>query len=194
MPTPRSRLAAASVGGMVYAVGGLVGGDKGGCEDSGAVEVFDPERGTWIKGPPLNIGRHAHAAVAWRGHVWVLGGYATEQGSEPLATVESMDPRWRTWRPEPPMVHGRAWFVATADQATGAVVALGNGTGGSPGPERLSGGSRWTVDAATDLTGRRAAGTSVEGVVWIIGGEDAGGATARRYDARAGRWVEEARR
>jgi len=187
MPTPRSRLAAAVLGGRIYAIGGLTGGDRDGCADSAIVEAFDPTAGAWIPMPPMPTPRHAHAAVAARGRIWVLGGFSTARSLGPMPVVESFDPAAGAWRAEKPMRSARAWFVAGAHADT--LVALG----GASGPEQWpAGAGEWAALPVADLPGRRAAGAVVDGVVWILGGEGAENVTrTRRFDIRRGCWAEE---
>ncbi len=92
LPTPRSEVAVAAVGGLIYVVGGF--------EASGApsqkVEVYDPATDAWSEITPLPSPRHHTAAVEWEGDLLVIGGYQTGFG-DPKATVYRYDPETEEW-------------------------------------------------------------------------------------------------
>jgi hypothetical protein len=61
MPTPRSEVAVAAVGGKIYVIGGFEGDGS----TSDAVEVYDPATDTWTQAPSLPEPRHHTAASAF---------------------------------------------------------------------------------------------------------------------------------
>jgi N-acetylneuraminic acid mutarotase len=89
MPSVRSEVAVAEVGGKVYVVGGF-GGDT-------PLEIYEPTADQWSRGAPIPRPLHHAAAVGVDGRLFVLGGYA--DGWTPVASVYTYDPatdRWRT--------------------------------------------------------------------------------------------------
>lgn len=89
MPSVRSEVAVAEVGGKVYVVGGF-GGDT-------PLEIYEPTADRWSRGAPLPRPLHHAAAVGVDGRLFVLGGYA--DGWTPVDSVYTYDPatdRWRT--------------------------------------------------------------------------------------------------
>ena len=103
MPTPRSKLSAATGEGIVYAVGGWEG-----TRESGAFEAFDVATGTWEQLPPLPTPRERCAAYMMGGKLYVAGGATT--GPESL--VERYDPETNSWERLANMHNERAGCAA----------------------------------------------------------------------------------
>jgi hypothetical protein len=102
-PTPREHLGGAGFGGLVYTVGGRVGGLGGNLD---AFEAFDPATGRWTSLPPLPTARGGLAATATcNGLVVAVGG----EEQETFAEVEAYDVAagsWRSLAPLPTPRHG----------------------------------------------------------------------------------------
>ena len=91
MPTPRSEVAVAAVGGKIYVVGGFEGDGS----TSDAVEVYDPVTDTWTQAPPLPEPRHHTAAMGVGGaFLYVIGGFGTSF-SDPQSSVFRFDTTYR---------------------------------------------------------------------------------------------------
>ena len=104
MLTRRHLLAAASVGGRLYAIGGHTTESDA---SSGTVEAFDPQTGTWLAVAPMPTARFGHGAAVLGGKIYVLGGH-------PLTdAVQVLDPQTRAWRHVAPMAT-RRYACATA--------------------------------------------------------------------------------
>ena len=69
MPTARYGLAAAEVGGKIYAIGGNNGGILS------VVEEYDPAANTWATKAPMPTGRHYLAAAEVGGKIYAIGGF-----------------------------------------------------------------------------------------------------------------------
>lgn len=105
LPTPRSGLAAVTLGGKVYALGGQDGG-----RSLAAVEVFDPQAGAWSAAPPLRAARRDLAATTvGDATIYALGGYDAGETSN---SVQVYDVAARRWSVGPPMVVGTAGLGA----------------------------------------------------------------------------------
>ena len=77
LPTPRTEVAAATLGDEIAVVGGYVA--SGG--SSNEVDFYSPVSDSWRRGPDLPAGvNHASAAVS-RGMLYVLGGYGAERSA-----------------------------------------------------------------------------------------------------------------
>jgi non-specific serine/threonine protein kinase len=102
-PTPREHLGGAGHGGLVYTVGGRVGGLGGNLD---AFEAYDPASGRWTRLPPLPTARGGLAAAATcTGLVVAVGG----EERETFAEAEAYDVttgRWRALAPLPTPRHG----------------------------------------------------------------------------------------
>ncbi|MEM6991815.1 MAG: kelch repeat-containing protein [Myxococcota bacterium] len=115
MPTPRDHLGVATVGGLLYAVGGR-DGSIGGHTDR--VDVYDPARDTWSEGPPMPTSRGGVAIGASATTIFVAGG----EGNADSATgvfeeFEAFDAASDSWSSLPPMPvprHGTGGVVVGA--------------------------------------------------------------------------------
>ena len=76
MPTPRSGIAAAVLGGKILIFGGEA---TDGTFD--AAEVYDPQADSWTSATPLPTARHGLGAAAVEGRVYVIAGGPTPGGS-----------------------------------------------------------------------------------------------------------------
>ncbi|MBK7582646.1 MAG: hypothetical protein IPI67_20920 [Myxococcales bacterium] len=79
MPTPRSHLGAAVLGGRIYAIGGV---GEYNTQPLRTVEVFDPATETWQDGESLPVARAGAATVVWHERAYVIGG--AESLNEPM--------------------------------------------------------------------------------------------------------------
>ena len=99
----RDHLAAAAVGGRVYAVTGRAGGVL-----KAALEVLDASNGSWSRRADILTARGGVAAAELSGRLVVLGGEGNR--ADPAGIfhqAESYDPGTDSWRSEPPMQTGR---------------------------------------------------------------------------------------
>ena len=98
MPTMRSDLALAAVGGKIYAIGGR---NKDG--RLSVVEEYNPASDTWKKVADIPTAREGHGAAVVNGKIYVFGGNTTvkrRNGTKVLKTVkniEEYDPATNTW-------------------------------------------------------------------------------------------------
>ena len=122
MPTARHHLAAAAVGGRLYAIGGRSNRSLA----LSVVERFDPASGTWERLDPLPLGAGGLEAVAWRGRVIVLGGGDDGRGRWVTPATWSYSPATGSWR--------RVVDMQVPRHSFGAVIAGGRlyALGGSP--------------------------------------------------------------
>ena len=76
LPTARSALASAAVGGLLYAVGGFRRSAlrQRRRDPSGRNEAYDPASDRWWERAPLRVARGHLAAAAYRGALLVAGG------------------------------------------------------------------------------------------------------------------------
>jgi len=123
MPTPRSALGAATVGGIVYAIGGTGSGGV-----TGAVEAYDPASNTWAQRTPMPTARTGAGVAELNGLIYVAGGRSA--GGTPTGAVEIYDPADDTWTTAPPMTP-RAHLALVA--AGGRLYAIGGDAGAGGG-------------------------------------------------------------
>jgi hypothetical protein len=91
LPTPRSRTRAVECGGLIYVVGGYVGGGAT-PGNTGACEAYDPATDAWTRRAPMPTPRHGHTLVVLGGRLVVTGG-----GDGETARAETYDPSTNTW-------------------------------------------------------------------------------------------------
>ena len=118
-PTPREHLAAASAGGLVYALGGRLGDLESNLD---AFEVYSPATQAWSKLAPVPYRRGGTGAAVAKGLIVSMGG---EENGGTIGSVygyELATARWRRLPNMPTPRHGLG-VVAIKNK----VYALGGG-------------------------------------------------------------------
>ncbi len=186
MPTPRTGLALAAHGGLIYAIAGA--------SSEGAtsrVEVYDPQLDAWSRGSakPTPVG-YVRAAVL-DGLVYVPGGF--DAGERPRDLLEVYDPAQDSWETRAPLPEALgAYALAALD---GKLYLFG-GRG-----ERGYVDSAYRYDPQADtwqsigqLSGKRGfvAAAALQGRIYIVGGYNGRDelTTCEVYDPVAGMWSE----
>lgn len=98
LPLPRNHLGAAAIDGLVYAIGGQHGHDRG-ATDVSYVHAYDPAADRWERRADLPTPRnHCEAAVFdWEGHLFVAGGYDDFRDFAPHSSIVRYSPADDTW-------------------------------------------------------------------------------------------------
>jgi N-acetylneuraminic acid mutarotase len=186
-PQALTEVAAASVGGRIYLLGGLAA--SGGQQ---RVEVYDPAAQAWMAGPALpgDAPTHHLAVAAWRGQIYVLGGY-TDLSFTPTAMTLRLDPASGAWTRlrDQPIARG----AATAQTLGDRLYVVG---GASPvqGTTAL-----WAYDPASDTwvsrasmpTPREHLASCADGLrMLVVGGRAPSNLrSAEVYEADRDRWT-----
>jgi N-acetylneuraminic acid mutarotase len=165
MSQRRSYIAAADLGGKIYAVGGMVG-ETG--RFLAVAQRFDPRSNSWSGLPPLPEPTRAAAGAALDGKMYVIGGQSEHgDGRE----VWAFDPGSGSWEARAPLPEPR--FNLSAVTFGGRIYAMG----GFSGSEEHA--DVFVYDPATDSWSR---GTPLpapnhtfgavvfQGKIWAIGG------------------------
>jgi len=118
MPTPRFGLAAVTLNGKVYAIGGTVVAVGA----VATVEVYDPSANTWSTAAPMPTARSNLAAAVVNGKIYAIGGNAAPSNAG-LSTVEVYDPVSNTWSTAAAMPTARSELAAAA--VNGQLYAVG---------------------------------------------------------------------
>ena len=95
LPTARENLAAVTLNGLIYAIGG----DNANSKALSTVEVYDPSSGTWTQKAPIPTARTGLSAVALNGKIYAFGGFDSNFNSVP--TLEVYDPGTDAWGEKP---------------------------------------------------------------------------------------------
>ena len=166
MPTARSGLAAASVDGKIYAIGGWD-------HDSGryfsTVEMYDPQTDSWTAKASMSVARRGLMAVSLDGLIYAIGG--RDSGGNTLSLVEVYDPASDSWSTVSQLPEPKSYGAAAV--VNGKIYVVG-GSGDSSfeyDPEN----DEWTAISSiptqrTDLTSQSASGR-----LYAIGGSDSYG-------------------
>jgi len=88
MPSARTEVAVAEVGGKIYLVGGF-GGER-------ELEVYDPASDRWSRGASIPRPLHHAAAVGLKDKLYVVGGFV--EGWTPTDDVHEYDPASDRWQ------------------------------------------------------------------------------------------------
>src|SRR5262245_6522384 len=88
MPSARTEVAVAEVGGKIYVVGGF-GGER-------ELEVYDPATDRWSRGASIPRALHHAAAVGLNDKLYVVGGFV--EGWTPTDDVHEYDPASDRWQ------------------------------------------------------------------------------------------------
>ena len=128
MPTARLYLGAASLDGLIYAVGGMPGQTT----DLAVVETYNPATNSWAARQPMAQARAGLAVVGVDSSVAACGGglYALGGGwNTYLSSVERYNPAANRWDPVSSMLVPRRSVSAAHSPSTFSLFALGGWTG-----------------------------------------------------------------
>jgi N-acetylneuraminic acid mutarotase len=116
---------AASIGGLLYVVGGEV--QPGSHQVTGEMHIFDPAAGSWSSGPPMPTPRMNGAQAVVGSRLFVIGGM---RDWTYLDVVEAFDTETSTWQTLPSLPvgrsGGRAAFVGGVIYVVGGQTEDGN--------------------------------------------------------------------
>ena len=165
MSQRRSYIAAAELGGRIYAAGGMVG-ETG--RPLATVSRYDPRLDAWQTLAPLPEPTRAAAAAAFRGMIVVAGG-TTAEGN--VTSVVALDPRANSWRRLAPLPEPR--FNHELVAAGNRLLALG---GFHDGREKRDvfvyepARGRWRRGAPLPRPTHAFGAVAFRGDLWVVGG------------------------
>ncbi|MCX5786275.1 MAG: fibronectin type III domain-containing protein [Elusimicrobia bacterium] len=186
LPTGRSDLAGAAIGGKVYAIGGVSGSFLT------TNEAYDPVTATWGTKAPMMMVRGTFPGVVAGGKIYAIGGYnSTGQQNQ----NEEYDPVADTWTIKPVMPTARAAQGIAA--VGGKIYVVGGDTGTTwtnANEEYNPVTNTWTTGIAVMPTARKyLVAESYGGKIYAIGGMNAGNLTTNEaYDPVANTWTPKA--
>lgn len=122
-PAPRVDSAVVVDDGLIYVIGG-----KEGNSASSRVDIFDPIKGTWTRGPSLPEPRESHAAAVFEGKIHVIGGQYIRP---PKTFVDHfvLDLKSKKWSKAAPMPTPRHAAIAAASKDKFIVLGGASGAG-----------------------------------------------------------------
>lgn len=127
-PTKRTEVAACTVNGRIYVVGGFERPGLGNMLHlaiTPSLEEYDPSTDRWTSKAPLPAGLHHVGIGVTGGRLYVIGGYRQSGLSvwHPVATVYAYDPATDTWAERAPMPTARGALSVTVHD--GKLYAIG---------------------------------------------------------------------
>lgn len=179
MSTPRSEMAAAVIGNLIYIPGGF-GGPT-------AFEAFDTTTETWTTLREMPAGRNHLMTAALNGKVYVFGG-GRDNTFEPTASAWEYDPASDTWRTLSDMPEAR---FAGAGVALGEYLYVVGGVGTTQSLLRYDPGQdRWDSLASLQTPREHLAATALDGKIYALAGrwEGKSNNTVEIYDVTADQW------
>jgi N-acetylneuraminic acid mutarotase len=199
-PTKRTEVAAATLGGKIYVVGGFEQPGLGNLMNlaiTASVEEYDPSTDRWTHKAPLPVGLHHVGIGVTGGRLYVIGGYAQSGLTvwHPVATVYAYDPATDTWSERAPMPTARGALSVT--EHGGKLFAIGGYDRKANSaaveiydPERNAWASRAPLPTPRD----HLAAATVSGKVYAIGGRLNGDyrrnlSVTEVYDPITDRWA-----
>jgi N-acetylneuraminic acid mutarotase len=197
LPVARSHMAAATVGDIIYAVGGFDGGSL-----LQTLEAYNPATDTWTMRFPMPAARSHLAAAVVDGILYAVGGF---DGNGQVATLEGYDPTTNMWATLPSMPTPRH---SPAAAATGGILYVMGGYVGFDGPPNSGGWSAaleaydpatntWTTKAPMPTARGHFAAVALNGRIYAIGGvrdtpSNVVFATVEEYDPATDHWTTKA--
>ncbi len=119
-------MAAAALGGRIYAIGGRIGGSF--ARNVAVNEAYDPATDSWRARAPMPTPRSGIAAAVLADEILVFGGEST---SGTFEEAEGYDPAADRWTEYPPMPTARHGLGAAAVAGRVYVISGGPRPGGS---------------------------------------------------------------
>ncbi|GCC33090.1 kelch-like ECH-associated protein 1 [Chiloscyllium punctatum] len=188
MPLPRSGLAACTVHGLLYAIGGRNNSPDGNT-DSNALDCYNPMNNQWSPCTPMNVPRNRVGGGVIDGMIYAVGG---SEGCIHHNSVERYDPEKDQWE-----------FVASMSTSRiGVGVAIVNrllyAVGGFDGTDRLNSAecyhpedNMWNTIAPMNTVRSGAGICALKNYVYAIGGYDGVNQlnSVERYDIETDRWT-----
>ena len=175
-PMKRTEVAAATVGGKIYVVGGFEQPSLGNVLNfaiTPAVEEYDPAVDRWSAKASMPVGLHHVGIGVVGGRLYIIGGYKQSGLSVwgPVATVYAYDPATDAWSEREPMPTARGALSVTVHD--GKLYAIGGYEGRANSaaveaydPVRNS----WSARAPLPTPRDHLATTTAAGKLYAIGG------------------------
>ncbi len=106
MPTPRDHHGAGVLGGVLWVVGGRLGGSY--ARNLATVEGYDPARNAWSAGPPLPTARSGVGVAVLDRRLFVFGGEAPAGTFKEVEGYDATAGRWMSYAAMRTPRHGLA--------------------------------------------------------------------------------------
>ncbi|MCX5791690.1 MAG: hypothetical protein NTY45_05640, partial [Elusimicrobia bacterium] len=186
MPTARRLVAAATVGGRLYAIGGHSSGVT-----VNTNEEYDPVSNTWTTKTPMPTTRYKISVGAINGKVYAVGGVDWNEWND-LKVNEEYDPVANTWAVKAAMPTAR--FSSAAGVIGGRLYIVGGGysLNNSLAVNEVydTASNTWSTKAPLPAVRRGLAAGVIGGKLYAVGGYAVGAvATNTEYDSVGDSWT-----
>lgn len=165
----------------------------------GLAAVCPAAEDTWIRKANMPTARYVHSSSIVDGKIYLIGGAASEPGSELIFPVEVYDPTVNSWTQKASIPTGRV--VLSTCVVYGKIYAIGGVAGGLTGLSAVE-----EYDPSTDTWVRKASlptprgalsASEVNGKIYVMGGTLSlnnlvGLSTVEEYDPAADHWTRKA--
>ena len=198
-PIKRTEVAAATVGGKIYVVGGFEEPSLGNMLNfaiTPVVEEYDPSTDRWRARAPMPVGLHHMGIGVAGGRLYVVGGYKQSGLSAwgPVASVYVYDPAADAWSERAPMPTARGALSVALHE--GKLYAIGGyeGRANSAAVEVYDPASNsWTSRSPLPTPRDHLAAAAAGGKVYAVGGRLKGDyhrnlSVTEVYDPNKDRW------
>ena len=185
LPAPRFSLAAATVNGIVYAMGGVSPGTW-----ASSVEAYDPATDSWTTVAQMMTPREGAGAATVNGRIYIVGGNVA--GGIASGALEAYDPAASTWITGlAPMPTPRAHLAVVTDGVF--IYAIGGDTvginGAVPTVERYDPSTNnWSTLAPMPSPGSFVAAGVLNGAIVVVGSGGANSSATDVYDISNNTW------
>jgi N-acetylneuraminic acid mutarotase len=187
----RTEVAAARVGRFIYVIGGF---EEQGQATTAAAERYDITRNRWKRVKSMPVGLNHPAAAAYRGDVYVVGGY-TGRGDlrGETSSLLRYDPDRDRWSRLPNALTKRAALAVAVIEGKLYAAGGANGPAGALGTLEIYDFKRrrWSRGPDMSVAREHLAGTAAGGHFYVLAGRAAGQGNfkiAERYLPSQRRW------
>jgi N-acetylneuraminic acid mutarotase len=171
---PRSNFKAATVNGVVYAIGGTVFEPATGIQVRPRVDAFDVATNTWAHKRSLPEALIPHGATSIKGKIYVAGGWTNDRLSRRLYVYDPASDRWTRKADLPFTIDYSAGHQGMIDNKLYVYAGVTVNADGSPGPHRFlrydPPTDKWTTLNRPSYARRGGASGVIDGKFYLIGG------------------------
>jgi N-acetylneuraminic acid mutarotase len=174
LPKPRSNFKAATVNGIVYAIGGYVDDPVSGTNIRAKVEAYDVGSNTWTQKQSIPEALMPTGATSIKGKIYVAGGWNHDRRSKRLYVY---DPVTDTWTRKADMPFTIASYEGHQGMIDGKLYVYAGATvktDGSPGPHRFfryaPATNTWTTLDRPSYAREGGAAGVIDGKLYLLGG------------------------
>jgi N-acetylneuraminic acid mutarotase len=174
LPKPRSNFKAATVNGVVYAIGGYVFEPATGLQVRARVDAYDVASNTWTQKRSLPEALLPHGATSINGKIYVAGGWTDGRLSKRLYVYDPMTDSWTRKADMPFTIDQHAGHQGMIAGKLYVYAGVTVKADGSPGPHRFfrydPASNTWATLNRPSYARRGGASAVIGGKLYLVGG------------------------